>query len=1025
MKEATWNASIVSDAVRNGDLKTLRWFFDRGCPTDLALNQNGDTALLIACRLGLLDVARLALLYNARNDPHPDYGNTALQHAVSSGHGSIVELILDCAAPSGCSEVIVNHTDANGEAPIHVASRCGSVDILTLLMMHGANVGVVDARGRTCLHLAAQQGQVACLLCVLEVGGDEFMEVRDDEGWKCLDLSIRANKMECVQVLLQTGAKVSADAIELATKKPKVLKLLLEYTADTDGSIDTEEDEISSGSIESRGGTIFSGLDTFIASPELRQFRTPLSTEDKIDREEEEEIDMERDHQFSQNDETWTIYFTEDGYRYFYNNDRDYSTWDDPRSKRVLFGQQQTQSVKKLPPASPSVNLSSGSGHTHKEVRVKPTTIAKPFLSAKEVPPEETKITNPLEAAASDPKSILFAQIRSRRNKESSSSESSTDDMKSNNPNPKREQPEVNPTDPKSILLAQIKARERKSTDKEIDTSKPGMKADTASNDALLKYRKMKTVGVPLPAILQRMSRDGVCNSAIQMFQQQMTNGEESTLPSQLQVSSTKVQTNEVVVTSPAKSTTQQKEDLLKDKSLMKYVQMKKVGVPVAAVAMKMSQDGIDDKQINSFRVAYGLDSSGKKTPKQLPAPPHRRSSKAMQKVHVSTIKEEKLRNSLWALSSQIDAEISQKEVEELESLFSASPRPSAKTAIGSKRGEGVRPAKQSSAMIIESKRANNLAISLAQYRAFSNFDDLVTAVVSLDESNLDAERVNNMTSLIPTTSELKQLKQLNGQVDGLGRAELFFLAVAKMKHFKEKLFSFCYLLQFDDQMKTLTTSLLTLEKACTEVITSKPLAFVCKKLLKIGNLMNGQSATGITLNSLINIAKKKGGSGGKISVIDHLISTSDNCDAMSFKHDMPTLREGTRLDLGEIKLSLRELESGLKSIDSTIKAEQSLMDSQDERPKHSVNFLSRITPFQQRAVQELKTMTDLIERLTSRVDELKRFFAEEPTSTSASIFEALLEFSFIVETSKEAHHRKQRALRRRDSMQRPRTAHL
>ncbi|KAK1738753.1 ankyrin repeat domain-containing protein [Skeletonema marinoi] len=422
MKEATWNASIVSDAVRNGDLKTLRWFFDRGCPTDLALNQNGDTALLIACRLGLLDVARLALVYNARNDPHPDYGNTALQHAVSSGHGSIVELILDCAAPSFLNEVIVNHTDANGEAPIHVASRCGSIDILTLLMMHGANVGVVDARGRTCLHLAAQQGQVACLLCVLEVGGDEFMEVRDDEGWKCLDLSIRANKMECVQVLLQTGAKVSADAIELATKKPKILKLLLEYTADTDGSIDTEEDESISLDESSRGGTIFSGLDTFIASPELKQFRTPMSTEDKIDREEEEEMDMDmdRDHQFSQNDETWTIYFTEDGYRYFYNTDRDYSTWDDPRSKRVLFGQQQTQSAKKLPPISPCVHLSSGSGHTHKEVRVKPTTIAKPFLPEKEVPPEETKITNPLEAAASDPKSILLAQIRTRRDKTAS-----------------------------------------------------------------------------------------------------------------------------------------------------------------------------------------------------------------------------------------------------------------------------------------------------------------------------------------------------------------------------------------------------------------------------------------------------------------------------------------------------------------------------------------------------------------------------------------------------------------------------
>jgi len=358
--------------------------------------------------------------------------------------------------------------------------------------------------------------------------------------------------------------------------------------------------------------------------------------------------------------------------------------------------------------------------------------------------------------------------------------------------------------------------------------------------------------------------------------------------------------------------------------------------------------------------------------------------------------------------------------------FLTTSPRPSAKTAIGSKRGRGTRATKHISATFIESKRANNLSISLAQYRAFSNFDDLVTAVASLDETNLNAEKVNNMTTLLPTTSELNQLKQLNGHVEGLGRAELFFLAVANMKLFREKVHSFCYLLQFDEQMKTLHTNLITLETACTEIISSKIFFFVCKKLLNIGNLMNDQSATGITLNSLIKIAKKKGRD-GKSSVIDHLISTADNCDAMSFKHDMPTLRDCTRLDLDEMKLSLREIESGMKSIDSTIEAEQSQIASTDEneRPKHSVDFLSKIIPFQQRAANELKTMNDLIARVTSKVEELKRFFAEEQSSTSASIFEQLLEFSSIVETSKEAYHRKQRALRRRDSMQRPRTANI
>ena len=1004
-----WNPNIVLDAVHNGDIQTLRHFFDRGCPSDLELNQNGDTILLVACQLGFLDIARLALLYNAKNDPHPTFGQTALQQAVSAGHKHIVELILDVAEPSGLDKIIVNHTDANGEAPVLVASRCGSDRILNLLILHGANVGVVDARGRTCLHLASQQGHVSCLLSVLEVGGDEFMEVNDDEGWKCLDLAIRANKTECVRILLQTGVHVSANAIELASKKPKILKLLLEYVADTDGSLDTVDDESRSSSTESRSGTIFCGLDTFIASPELRQFQTPMSTEDTMDtEEEEEEMDIDGDQQFSQNGEKWRIYYTEEGYRYFYNTDQDYSSWDDPR--RVLFEQQQSpksSSSKKLLPASPNVHFhdSPGQGRTIKGVG-KPTTDTDDKLQPEKDPPNAKLevINHP------DPKSIVLAQIKSRQNKTASSSEPSVDDMHPNSPIPNKEHPAVKPTDPKSIFVAQ----NCKSANNDSHDSSP--------NDTLLKYQKMKIVGVPLPAILQRMSRDGVSDSTIELFKQQTIKGDKSTPPSHPQTSSRKtIKSNEVAVASPAKPNAQQRGELLKDEAMLKYVQMIKVGVPAAAVAMKMSQDDIADEKINSFRVAYGLDPPGKMIPKQLPAPPHRRSSKAMQRVHWSTIEEEKLRNSLWTLSSQINAEISQKEVEELESLFSASPRPSAKTAVASKRGKGGGTNKRT---FIESKRANNLAISLAQYRAFRNFDDLVTAVASLDESNLNAESINNMTSLLPTTAELNLIKQLNSQVDGLGRAELFFHAVAKIKLFKEKLFSFRYLLQFEDQMETLKANLLTLERACIEVTTSTNLKFLCKKLLNIGNLMNETNATGITLDSLIKIAKKKGRD-GKFSVIDHLISTADNCNTMSFKHDMPTLRDCARLDLDEMKLSLRELESGLKSINSTIDAEQSLTPSPEGRPKHSIDFLSRINPFQQRAADELKTMNGLIARVTSKVEELQRFFAEERSSTSASIFESLVEFSSIVETSKEAYHRKQRALRRRDSKQRPRTANM
>ena len=50
--------SILFKAAKVSDLGTLRWYLDNGCPGDF-MDENGDTILIVACRLGLFDVARL------------------------------------------------------------------------------------------------------------------------------------------------------------------------------------------------------------------------------------------------------------------------------------------------------------------------------------------------------------------------------------------------------------------------------------------------------------------------------------------------------------------------------------------------------------------------------------------------------------------------------------------------------------------------------------------------------------------------------------------------------------------------------------------------------------------------------------------------------------------------------------------------------------------------------------------------------------------------------------------------------
>jgi uncharacterized protein len=60
----------------------------------------------------------------------------------------------------------LDQTDANGDAPLHVAVRAGQVAIVRELVDHGASLVTVDGRGRRPLDLALIQGktQVATLL---------------------------------------------------------------------------------------------------------------------------------------------------------------------------------------------------------------------------------------------------------------------------------------------------------------------------------------------------------------------------------------------------------------------------------------------------------------------------------------------------------------------------------------------------------------------------------------------------------------------------------------------------------------------------------------------------------------------------------------------------------------------------------------------------------------------------------------------------------------------------------------------
>lgn len=57
---------------------------------------------------------------------------TALHHATRSGHGAIVGFLLGVGASTSTK-------DSNGDTPLHVAARAGTLEIARSLLLHGAD----------------------------------------------------------------------------------------------------------------------------------------------------------------------------------------------------------------------------------------------------------------------------------------------------------------------------------------------------------------------------------------------------------------------------------------------------------------------------------------------------------------------------------------------------------------------------------------------------------------------------------------------------------------------------------------------------------------------------------------------------------------------------------------------------------------------------------------------------------------------------------------------------------------------
>lgn len=196
---------------------------------------NGRTCLHEAAIAGSLPLVNLCIQNGVVVDKTDSYGRNALHYASMHGHPIVCQQLLKATLPPNvldrdnytplvyatmkgsvdCIRVLLDEGNVPVEPttplgdliPLSLASQSGHVDVVLLLLEHGARC-LPNSNGEYPMHLAAREGHVEVCNRLVHLEGwdtpDKYHE------WTPLFHAARYGHEACVQILLKAGARVDS-----------------------------------------------------------------------------------------------------------------------------------------------------------------------------------------------------------------------------------------------------------------------------------------------------------------------------------------------------------------------------------------------------------------------------------------------------------------------------------------------------------------------------------------------------------------------------------------------------------------------------------------------------------------------------------------------------------------------------------------------------------------------------------------------------------------------------------------------